>query len=76
MVRNRTTFNKISSRNGYDFIPNYLNDIGKKLILSREKEFTSLMIIFGQIKLLQAISKKLNFSNSLELNNIKDKFFY
>ena len=58
------------------FIPNYLNDIGKKLILSREKEFTSLMIIFGQIKLLQAISKKLNFSNSLELNNIKDKFFY
>ena len=58
------------------FIPNYLNDLGKKLILSREKEFTSLMLIFGHIKLLQIISKKLNFSTNLELQKIKDKFFY
>ena len=58
------------------FIPNYLNDLGKKLILSKEKEFTSLMLIFGHIKLLQVISKKLNFSTNLELQKIKDKFFY
>ena len=43
------------------FIPNYLTDDGKKLILSREKEFVSLMLIFGHIKLLQIISAKLNF---------------
>ena len=32
------------------FIPNYLNDLGKKLILSREKAFVSLMLIFGHMK--------------------------
>jgi FkbM family methyltransferase len=57
------------------FIPNYLNDEGKKIILSKEKEFTSLMIIFGQIKLLQAIAIKLNFSLKAELQNLKDHFF-
>ena len=34
------------------FIPNYFTETGKKIILSREKEFISLMLIFGQIKLL------------------------
>ena len=58
------------------FIPNYLNDLGKKLILSREKAFTSLMLIFGHIKLLQVISEKLNFSTNLELQKTKDKFFH
>ena len=58
------------------FIPNYLNDLGKKLILSREKAFTSLMLIFGHIKLLQIISEKLNFSTNLELQKTKDKFFH
>ena len=58
------------------FIPNYLNDLGKKLILSREKAFISLMLIFGHIKLLQIISEKLNFSTNLELKKIKDKFFH
>ena len=58
------------------FVPNYLNDQGKKTILSREKEFISLMLIFGQIKLLQAISKKLNFTTNLELQKLKDKFFH
>ena len=57
------------------FIPNYLSDLGKKIILSKEKEFISLMLIFGQIKLLQAISEKLNFSANLELQKLKDKFF-
>ena len=58
------------------FIPNYLNDLGKKLILSREKAFVSLMLIFGHIKLLQVISEKLNFSTNLELQKTKDKFFH
>jgi len=58
------------------FVPNYLNNIGKQKILSKEKEFISLMLIFGQIKLLQIISKKLNFSTDLEIQKLKDKFFY
>jgi len=58
------------------FIPNHLTESGKKIILSREKEFISLMVIFGQIKLLQAISETLNFSKNEELQKLKDKFFY
>ena len=56
-------------------VPNFLTDAGKKLILSREKEFSSLMIILGQIKLLKLISKKLNFSSNSIVNNLKEKFF-
>ena len=58
------------------FIPNYLTNEGKKIILSREKEFISLMLIFGHIKLLQTISEKLNFSANLEIKKLKDKFFH
>ena len=58
------------------FIPDYLNNSGKELIMSRKKEFISLMLIFGQIKLLQIISAKLNFSETQEIKNLKDKFFY
>jgi len=58
------------------FIPNYLSDVGKKIILSREKDFISLMIIFGHIKLLQIISKKLNFSANFKVQELKDKFFH
>ena len=77
MDRNRTTCNKIPSRNVYLILnPNYLNDLGKKLILSREKEFISLMLIFGHIKLLQIISEKLNFSENFEVQKLKDKFFH
>ena len=57
-------------------IPNYLTESGKKIIISREKEFVSLMLIFGHIKLLQAISGKLNFSVNSEVQKLKDKFFY
>lgn len=57
------------------FLPNYMNDFGKKLILSREKEFISLMLIFGHIKLLQIISHKLNFSMNTEIQKLKDNFF-
>ena len=58
------------------FIPNYLTEFGKKIIMSREKEFISLMVIFGQIRLLQTISVKLNFSINSEVQKLKDKFFY
>ena len=58
------------------FIPNYLTESGKKIILSREKEFISLMLILGHIKLLQAISKKLHFSEDSEVQKLKDKFFH
>ncbi len=57
------------------FIPNYLSDFGKKIITSREKEFIGLMLIFGQIKLLQKISLKLNFNDNSEIQKLKDKFF-
>ena len=58
------------------FIPNYLNHAGKELIMSRKKKFISLMLIFGQIKLLQIISTKLNFPETQEIEKLKDKFFY
>ena len=57
------------------FIPNYLTEFGKKIIISREKEFTSLMLIFGYIRLLQNISLKLNFETNSEIQKLKDKFF-
>ena len=57
------------------FIPNYLTKTGRQTILSREKKFVSLMLIFGQIKLLQIISAKLNLSINTELQKLKDKFF-
>ena len=56
-------------------IPNYLKDSGKKLIISREKEFIRLMLIFGQIKLLQDISLKLNFSTNPQIQSLEDKYF-
>ena len=57
------------------FIPNYLDGFGKEIIKSREKEFISLMVIFGQIRLLQIISSKLNFTANTEIQKLKDKFF-
>ena len=57
------------------FIPNYLTEFGKKIITSREKEFISLMLTFGHIKLLQNISLKLNFAANSEIQKLKDKFF-
>ena len=58
------------------FIPSYLTEFGKKIIMSREKKFISLMLIFGHITLLQKISLKLNFAVNSEIQKLKDKFFY
>ena len=52
-----------------------IGEFGKKIITSREKEFISLMVIFGQIRLLQNISSKLNFATNSEIQKLRDKFF-
>lgn len=57
------------------FIPNFKIDDGKNLILKKEKVFISLMLVSGQIKLLQKISKILSFKYSKDYINIEDKFF-
>ena len=57
------------------FIPNFLSDNGKKLILKKEREFISLMLISGQIKLLKKISKMLNLRHSDFYMSIEDKYF-
>jgi len=57
------------------FIPNFLIDSGRKLILEKEKEFISLMLISGQIKLLKKASKILNLGHSNFYMKIEDKYF-
>ena len=57
------------------FIPNFLIDSGKKIILEKEKEFISLMLISGQIKLLKKISKILNLKHSEFYMKTEDKYF-
>ena len=57
------------------FIPNFLSDFGKKLILEKEKEFISLMLISGQINLLKKVSKILDFKNSQFYLKTEDKYF-
>jgi len=57
------------------FIPNFNNEIGKKLILENEKKFISLMLIFGQISLLKIISSKNNFEFSDKISKLQDLFF-
>jgi len=57
------------------FIPNFLIDSGKKLILEKEKEFISLMLISGQIKLLKKVSKILNLGHSELYMKTEDRYF-
>ena len=56
------------------FIPNFNNKIGKKLILDNKDKFISLMLIFGQLKVLQVILKRfqIEFSN---LEELEDNYF-
>ena len=56
------------------FIPNFCNQNGKEIIIKNKEKFYSLMLIFGQIKLLQTIAKKLNI-NSDEFDKIEDNYF-
>ncbi len=58
------------------FIPDFKKESGKKLILEKQKEFISLMLISGQIKILQKISENINLENSEYFNKIKDRYFF
>jgi hypothetical protein len=58
------------------FVPNYLTETGKKIIKKRIDNFISLMVIFGQVKLLQVISSNLSFSNNRKIQELDDKYFY
>ncbi len=57
------------------FIPNFLIESGKKLIIEKEREFISLMLITGQIKLLKKVSKILNLGHSEFYMKTEDKYF-
>ncbi len=57
------------------FIPNFSKELGKKLIKEREKEFIALMLISGQIKLLNEISKSINLSYPEFYTKIQDNYF-
>ena len=56
------------------FIPNFNNEVGKELIIQNKNKFISLMLIFGQLKLLQIIIKRFGIKND-ELAKIEDRYF-
>ena len=56
------------------FIPNFNNEVGEELIKQNKNKFISLMLIFGQLKLLQIIIKRFGIKND-ELAKIEDKYF-
>ena len=56
------------------FIPNFNNKIGKKLILDNKDKFISLMLIFGQLKILQIILKRFQIELK-EIEKLEDNFF-
>jgi FkbM family methyltransferase len=56
------------------FIPNFNNETGKKLINMNKDKFICLMLIFGQLKLLQVIMKKFGISND-QLFKLEDRYF-
>ena len=56
-------------------IPNFSEDGGKNLILNRQKEFVSLMLICGQIKLLKKISEIIGLKYPENYMKVKDRYF-
>tara|TARA_B110001452_G_C15177695_1_gene409138 strand:- start:77 stop:1030 length:954 start_codon:yes stop_codon:yes gene_type:complete len=58
------------------FIPNYRSEKGKTLIKENENKFISLMLIFGQLKLLKHISKELNLNLAKKINDFDDRYFF
>ena len=57
------------------FIPNFSKNVGKKIIVERQKQFVSLMLICGQIKLLKEISEILGLDYSEYYKKVEDKYF-
>ena len=56
------------------FIPNFNNIEGKEFIINNKELFFSLMLIFGQLKILQVINKKFEI-NLEELEKLEDNYF-
>ena len=56
------------------FIPNFNDKIGKKLILDNKDKFISLMLIFGQLKILQVILKRFQIELQ-EIEKLEDNYF-
>ena len=56
------------------FIPNFNNKIGKKIILDNKDKFISLMLIFGQLKILQVILKRFQIELN-DLEKLEDNYF-
>ena len=56
------------------FIPNFNNNEGEELIRTSKEKFISLMMIFGQLKLLQVIMKRLKISDN-NLETLEDQYF-
>ena len=56
------------------FIPNFNNQMGEELIRKNKDKFISLLLIFGQLKLLQILIKRFQF-NDVELENLEDFYF-
>jgi len=57
------------------FIPNFNNSFGKDLIINQQEKFISIMLIFGQVKLLKLISQKFNFKFHHKIEQIQDRFY-
>ena len=57
------------------FVPNFLSELGKNLILRNKNEYICLMLISGQIRLLKESLKILNLESLNFLDNLEDKFF-
>ena len=56
------------------FIPNFDNDTGKELIKKNKEKFISLMLIFGQLKLLKSLMKRFQIDVK-ELELLEDYYF-
>ena len=56
------------------FIPNFNNNDGKEMIINNKEKFISLMLIFGQLKLLQILMRKFEIIEK-NLENLEDRFF-
>ena len=56
------------------FIPNFNDESGKELIKNNNEKFISLMLIFGQIKILQVILKRLQIRDG-QIEKLEDHYF-
>jgi len=65
---------RIPAESDMIFIPNFNIEDGKELIKNNKVKFISLMLIFGQLKILQVILSRLKISND-EIDKLEDYYF-